>query len=47
VVGGYPAIEHREWLREAVQLRRLPELNAVVKNLIKRIEQLENAANHR
>ena len=47
VIGGYPAGEHREWLREQVQLRHLPELNAVVKNLVKRIEQLESAADDR
>jgi len=47
VIGGTPATEHRAWLREQVQLRRLPELDATVKGLIQRIERLESAANHR
>ena len=45
-IGGYPAREHRDWLREEVQLRRLPEWVAALKDLTKRIERLERAADN-
>ena len=45
VCGGIPAMDNREYLREQVQVRRLPEMQETIKKLIKRIERLETAAN--
>ncbi|UCG33449.1 MAG: UDP-3-O-(3-hydroxymyristoyl)glucosamine N-acyltransferase [Phycisphaerales bacterium] len=45
-IGGSPAKEHRDWLREEVQLRRLPEWVAALKDLTRRIERLERAADN-
>ncbi|HEY3244550.1 MAG TPA: UDP-3-O-(3-hydroxymyristoyl)glucosamine N-acyltransferase [Phycisphaerae bacterium] len=39
--GGNLAIEHRKSLREQAAMRRLPDLVAQVRRLIKRVEQLE------
>ena len=46
VVNGIPAVENHQYLREQVQVRRLPELSAAVKELSKRVERLESAADH-
>lgn len=46
VVSGFPARDHRDFLREQAHLRRLPDLSAAMKDLVKRIEQLEATANH-
>jgi len=40
MIGGYPAIDAREWRRAAAVFRRLPELK-------KRIEELEARLAHR
>jgi UDP-3-O-[3-hydroxymyristoyl] glucosamine N-acyltransferase len=47
VIGGTPAVEHREWLREHAQRHRQGELNTAIRQLVKRIERLEAAANHK
>jgi len=41
VVSGIPAIENRRYLREQASVRRLPELAAQVRDLLKRVEKLE------
>ncbi len=43
VVGGFPAIDHREHLREQAYLRRVPDLEAKLKDLARRVGQLESA----
>ena len=40
-VGGFPAIDLKEWRREVVHLRRLPELKDLLKEIMSRIEELE------
>ena len=40
-VSGSPAFPHKEWLKSAVNLRRLPQMREELKNLAKRIAQLE------
>ncbi|MCG3127919.1 MAG: UDP-3-O-acylglucosamine N-acyltransferase [Phycisphaerae bacterium] len=44
--GGSPAFEMRTFLRSMMALERLPELQQTVRDLKKRIEQLESAAHH-
>jgi UDP-3-O-[3-hydroxymyristoyl] glucosamine N-acyltransferase len=41
VILGYPAIDHREFLRSAILFRRLPELKTKVDTLEKTVEQLK------
>ncbi|MBI4576036.1 MAG: UDP-3-O-(3-hydroxymyristoyl)glucosamine N-acyltransferase [Planctomycetes bacterium] len=43
VVGGYPAIPHREFVRGAAALRRLPELRREVADALRRLRQVERA----
>jgi len=45
-VMGFPARDSRVVMRENVLVRRLPELATTLKDLIKRVEQLEAAADH-
>lgn len=40
-VSGSPAFPHKEWLKSTVNLRRLPQMREELKNLAKRIAQLE------
>ena len=40
-VSGYPAIDHRDWLKTSAVFRRLPELKKEVADLRKRLEALE------
>jgi len=42
VLLGYPAIDHRNFLRSSIIFQRLPELNAKVDELAKEIELLKN-----
>jgi UDP-3-O-[3-hydroxymyristoyl] glucosamine N-acyltransferase len=46
IVNGIPAVENQQYLREQAQVRRLPESAAVLKELVRRVERLESAANH-
>ncbi len=46
VVNGIPAVDNQQYLREQVQVRRLPETAALLKELVKRIERLESAADN-
>jgi UDP-3-O-[3-hydroxymyristoyl] glucosamine N-acyltransferase len=41
VFSGYPAIPHREWLRMAAVMPKLPEMRRTITALTKRIEELE------
>ena len=41
IISGIPAFENREWLRSTAAFRRLGEIAKTVRNLIKRIEKLE------
>ncbi len=41
IVGGAPAVPHREWLRLQGAMARLPELRSTVSDLLKRIADLE------
>ncbi len=43
-VAGLPAIEFRQYLRENASMRKLPGLVAQVRELLKRVEELEAAA---
>ena len=45
VVGGFPAINLQEHLREQAYVRRLPGIDATLKDLVRRVQQLESAAN--
>lgn len=47
VVNGIPAIDNRQYLREQAQVRRLPESMSLLKDLVRRVEQLEAAANNK
>jgi UDP-3-O-[3-hydroxymyristoyl] glucosamine N-acyltransferase len=40
---GYPAVENREFVRQAIGIRRLPKIMEQLRALAKRIEQLESA----
>jgi UDP-3-O-[3-hydroxymyristoyl] glucosamine N-acyltransferase len=40
-VSGYPNMPHRLWLKSTGLIKRLPQLNALVRRLEKRIEQIE------
>ena len=44
---GMPAVESREFFRLHVLLRRLPEMQQQLRALLKRMEQLESAADDR
>lgn len=46
VVNGIPAVDNQQYLREQVQVRRLPEDMALLKELVKRVERLESTADH-
>jgi UDP-3-O-[3-hydroxymyristoyl] glucosamine N-acyltransferase len=43
-LGGAPAVEQRQYLRQSIALRRLPEMVGQLRELIRRIEKLESAA---
>ncbi len=43
---GSPAVENREYVRQAVGFRRLPKIMEQLKNLAKRVQQLESATHH-
>jgi len=45
-MAGLPAIEFRQYLREHASLRKLPDVVAQLRELTKRVEELEAAANH-
>ncbi|MCB9849733.1 MAG: UDP-3-O-(3-hydroxymyristoyl)glucosamine N-acyltransferase [Phycisphaerales bacterium] len=45
-VAGLPAIEFRQYLRESASLRKLPEVIAHLRELTKRVEQLESPTDH-
>jgi len=47
IVSGFPAQEHRKELRERAAVRRLPKLLEEIKQLARRVEQLEASAHHR
>jgi UDP-3-O-[3-hydroxymyristoyl] glucosamine N-acyltransferase len=47
VYRGQPAVERTVYGREVLSLRRLPKLLAELRTLVKRVEQLESAANDR
>jgi UDP-3-O-[3-hydroxymyristoyl] glucosamine N-acyltransferase len=40
---GYPAVEERQWKRQAIFVAKLPELSKKIKELDKRISKIENA----
>ena len=42
VVSGYPAKEHRKAILEEIHIRNLPNLKQKIKELEKRITELEN-----
>jgi division protein CdvB (Snf7/Vps24/ESCRT-III family) len=46
MVNGNPAIDNKQYLREQASVRRLPQLTEQLKDLIKRVEQLESANDH-
>lgn len=46
VVNGIPAVENQQYLREQAMVRRLPDLAAALRELTRRVEQLESAENH-
>ncbi|NLX12559.1 MAG: UDP-3-O-(3-hydroxymyristoyl)glucosamine N-acyltransferase [Phycisphaerales bacterium] len=46
VVNGIPAIDNRQYLREQATVRKLPQMADQIKDLIKRIEQLESTTDH-
>ena len=41
-VSGYPAIDHREWLKSSAIFRRLPALRKQVAELDRRVAELED-----
>ncbi len=43
-VAGYPAIEHGEWRRSSVIVRKLPEMRRQLKDVVARLEALERKA---
>ncbi len=43
---GVPAVEQEQFIRERAKLRRLPQLAEQVKELIKRVDRLDAAADH-
>lgn len=43
-VGGMPAVEQRAFLRQHVAVRKLPDLLEQVRDLVRRIERIEQAA---
>ncbi|MBK9120096.1 MAG: UDP-3-O-(3-hydroxymyristoyl)glucosamine N-acyltransferase [Phycisphaerales bacterium] len=46
VFGGQPALDHRDEFRQYAAVRRLPKLVDQVRELTKRVQQLESANNH-
>ncbi len=44
VVGGVPARDQRTWMREQAAVAKLPALLKQIKELVRRVDQLENAA---
>jgi UDP-3-O-[3-hydroxymyristoyl] glucosamine N-acyltransferase len=44
-VSGSPAFDSRDWLRAITAFQKLPELLKTVRQLEKRLEQLESARN--
>lgn len=44
VVAGYPAIDHRKWLRASAITAKLPEMQRELRELRRRVEQLAPAA---
>lgn len=47
VIRGTPAVELREYVKQTKALRRLPETEKLVHELLERIQRLESAADHR
>ncbi len=45
VISGYPAIENRQWLKSSAVFARLPDLVKTVRNLEKRLEDMESTFN--
>lgn len=41
VISGIPAFENREWLRSTAAFRRLGEMSKIIRNLVKKVEKLE------
>ncbi len=41
VVSGYPAVDNRAWLKQAAEIRRLPRIRSLLRELSKRIAKLE------
>jgi UDP-3-O-[3-hydroxymyristoyl] glucosamine N-acyltransferase len=41
IVSGYPARHHMQWKREEAVIRKLPELNKIIQQLVERITRLE------
>ncbi|MGD2110378.1 MAG: UDP-3-O-(3-hydroxymyristoyl)glucosamine N-acyltransferase [Phycisphaerae bacterium] len=46
MLSGFPAQDHRQELRERAQIRRLPKMAEQLKELIARVKQLEESADH-
>jgi UDP-3-O-[3-hydroxymyristoyl] glucosamine N-acyltransferase len=42
VISGYPAIENRSWLKSSVIFNRLPDLQKTLKELQRRVAEIEN-----
>lgn len=42
IISGYPARPHMRWKREEAVIRKLPELNKVIQELVERIKRLES-----
>ena len=42
VMSGYPAIPHREWLKASATFSKLPEMRKEIKELEKKVAELEN-----
>jgi UDP-3-O-[3-hydroxymyristoyl] glucosamine N-acyltransferase len=47
IVSGYPQMPHREWLRMAATMPKLPEMRKTLISLSKRVEELENKLKER
>ena len=41
---GFPAIPQMEWLRQVAYIKRLRELDQLVKNLERRVEELQSGS---
>jgi UDP-3-O-[3-hydroxymyristoyl] glucosamine N-acyltransferase len=43
VLLGYPAMDHRNFLRSSIVFRQLPELKTKIEELERKVDQLKNA----